>query len=356
MMAEGYRWHGVAGFQFWFGPKRADLHYNSFQPVCVLCREWNNTFGAGEKVKRTLKVFNDTRYDDPIELTWAVTTPKRLGDQGKQTFHLKPGAAEETEIEFTAPADKGLRQGRGPAELTLTCRRGGKEVFREVKNCWVIDPDGAARPGLAKDELVVFDPKGVVKERLTKRGIAFTEAAAPDALPAHTKVLVVGPDALTPRQATDPMWQALAANGVRVLVLDQDNPLHYQAVPGDLEITDRVGRVAFPENLTHPIFKGLGTDDFFVWSGDHLVYRNVYKKASRAPGRCSSATRTCPVRRSPNAASRTACCCSARRRSATSSAPTPWPGGCSTTCWPTAPPTSRPRRRPSLSWIKTTFD
>ena len=92
---------------------------------------------------------------------------------------------------------------------------------------------------------------------------------------------MVGPDALTPRQATDPVWQALAANGVRVLVLDQDNPLHYQAVPGDLEVTDRVGRVAFPENLTHPIFKGLGTEDFFTWSGDHVVYRNVYKKASR---------------------------------------------------------------------------
>jgi len=276
MLAEGYRWHGVAGFQFWFGPDRADLQYNSFQPVCVLCREWNNTFGAGEKVKRTLKVFNDTRYDDPIELTWYFNTPKREGEQGKQTFHLKPGAAEETVIEFTAPAVRDV----GPAQLTLTCRRGGKEVFREVKNCRVIDPDGAAKPGLARDELAVFDPKGTVKERLTKRGVAFTEAA-PDALPAHTKVLVVGPDALTPRQATDPMWQALAANGVRVLVLDQENPLHYQAVPGDLEVTDRVGRAAFPENLTHPIFKGLGTDDFFVWSGDHVVYRNVYKKASR---------------------------------------------------------------------------
>ena len=52
-------------------------------------------------------------------------------------------------------------------------------------------------------------------------------------------------------------------------------------MPGDLEVTDRVGRIAFPENLEHPIFKGLGTDDFFTWSGDHVVYRSVYKKASR---------------------------------------------------------------------------
>ena len=25
MLAEGYRWHGVAAYQFWFGPDRADL-------------------------------------------------------------------------------------------------------------------------------------------------------------------------------------------------------------------------------------------------------------------------------------------------------------------------------------------
>jgi Glycosyl hydrolases family 2/Glycosyl hydrolases family 2, TIM barrel domain len=279
MLAEGYRWHGVAGFQFWFGPDRADLHWNSFQPVCVLCREWNNTFAAGQKVMRTLKVFNDTHDDEPIEITWSVMTAKRLGDQGKQTFHLKPGTAEETHIEFTAPRESGV--GRNHAQLTLTCRRGGKEVFREVKSCWIIDPDGAAKPALAKDELVIFDPKGVVKERLTKRGVAFTEAAALDALPAKMRVLVVGPDALTARQATDPMWRALAVNGVRVLVLDQDNPLHYQAAPADLEVTDHVGRVAFPENLTHPIFNGLGQEDFFTWSRDHVVYRNAYKKASR---------------------------------------------------------------------------
>ena len=98
MLAEGYRWHGVAGFHFWFGRDRADLHYNSFQPVCVLCREWNSTFGGGQKVKRTLKVFNDTRYDDPIEMTWTFDR-RRQGrrTQGKQTFHLKPGTAEEIE-------------------------------------------------------------------------------------------------------------------------------------------------------------------------------------------------------------------------------------------------------------------
>jgi beta-galactosidase len=66
-----------------------------------------------------------------------------------------------------------------------------------------------------------------------------------------------------------------------VLVLDQDNPLHYQAVPADLEVTGHAGRIAFPENLEHPAFAGLGTEDFACWSKDHVVYRNAYKKASK---------------------------------------------------------------------------
>ena len=93
-------------------------------------------------------------------------------------------------------------------------------------------------------------------------------------------MLIVGPDSLTPREATDPRWVALAAHGARVLVLDQAHPLHFQAVPADLTPTEYVGRIAFPENLDHRAFQGLGKEDFFCWSGDHVVYRNAYKKAS----------------------------------------------------------------------------
>ena len=88
-------------------------------------------------------------------------------------------------------------------------------------------------------------------------------------------------DALTAREATDPRWLALAARGARLLVLEQEHPLHFQALPADLAPTDYVGRVAFMENPEHPAFAGLAQADFFTWSGDHVVYRNVYKKATR---------------------------------------------------------------------------
>jgi beta-galactosidase len=73
---------------------------------------------------------------------------------------------------------------------------------------------------------------------------------------------------------------SLAASGARVIVLEQPTPLHRLATPTDLEPTLHVGRIAFAENLDHPVLAGLDQPDFFCWSGDHVCYRNVYKKAS----------------------------------------------------------------------------
>jgi beta-galactosidase len=83
------------------------------------------------------------------------------------------------------------------------------------------------------------------------------------------------------REATDPRWVSLAGAGAKLLVLEQAHPLRYLALPADLEPTEYVGRVAFAENLGHPVFQGLDQPDFFTWSKDHIVYRNVYTKATR---------------------------------------------------------------------------
>jgi beta-galactosidase len=278
MLAEGYRWHGVAGFTFWLGEGDCGgLHLNSLQPVCVLCRQWNWTFAGGSEVKRTLKIFNDTHFTDPIEGAWEVVVDGKTVASDKQTFDLAPGEHREYEVAFPLPAVKARTAG----QFILTCRRGGKEVFREVKALSVIDPDAGPRPKLDKGQLVVLDPDGAVRARLQARGIAFTEVKTPAEVPDHARVVIVGKNALSPREATDPRWLSLAGAGTRVLVLDQDNPLRYLAVPADLTPTNYVGRVAFSENLNHPVFDGLDQPDFFTWSKDHVVYRNVYRKATR---------------------------------------------------------------------------
>jgi beta-galactosidase len=299
MLSEGYRWWGVAAFHFWFGMEDATLHYNSWKPVCVLCREWNWTFAGGSEVARTLKVFNDTRYADPIEMAWELKVDGKKAAGDKKTYDLAPGRHQEVKIAVKVPTVAKRTAG----EFLLTCSRGGKEVFREVKTVAVIDPSAGPKPALSKDTLAVMDPFGSAKARLAARGIAFTEIAKLDDVPAKARVIVIGKDALAPRDATDPRWLALAARGARVLVLDQANPLHYLATPADFVPTDFVGRIAFIENTSHPAFEALDQPDFFTWSGDHVVYRNAYRKATRGAvslAHCDerlscSAVAECPV-------------------------------------------------------------
>jgi hypothetical protein len=277
MLAEGYRWHGVAAQHFWFGAEDATLHYNSWKPVCVLCRQWNWTFGGRSTVTRTLKVCNDTRFSDPIEMTWELRlNDKAVGGQ-KRTFELGPGQHEEIEISCPVP----VVSRRAEGEFILTCSRIGKEVFREIKPVSVLDPNGSPKPAFSAGQLVVIDREGSTKARLRARGIAFAEAKGVADVPADCRVVLIGKDTLSARDATDPRWLALAAAGRRILVLEQEHPLHFQALPADLTPTDYVGRMAFMENTEHPAFAGLEQADFCTWSGDHVVYRNVYKKATR---------------------------------------------------------------------------
>jgi beta-galactosidase len=278
MLAEGYRWHGVAAQHLWLGAEDVGgLHYNSWKPVCVFCRQWNWTFAGGSDVLRTLKVFNDTHSATPIEVAWELTLGGKLVAGDAKTLQLAPGQHQEYDIHFRLPGISARTSGT----FVLTCRRDGREVFREVKPVVLIDPDAGPKPKFARQELVVIDPAGSVKARLKARDVQFTEVASIDRIPDQARVVVVGKDAIGARQATDPRWLALAGRGTRLLVLDQAHPLHYQAVPADLTPTDYVGRIAFSEDLTHPVFAGLDQADFFTWSGDHVVYRNAYLKATR---------------------------------------------------------------------------
>jgi len=88
MASEGYRWAGIAAFHFWMADSTGGI-YNSWQPVAVLCRQWNWTFASGSRVTRTLKVFNDTRFADPIDVTWQLKMGAKIVAQGgkRSTWH-----------------------------------------------------------------------------------------------------------------------------------------------------------------------------------------------------------------------------------------------------------------------------
>ncbi|RMF87464.1 MAG: hypothetical protein D6741_20535, partial [Planctomycetota bacterium] len=161
----------------------------------------------------------------------------------------------------------------------------GEEVFRDEKAVSVL-PDAAKThpqwPGdFEQQDLLVYDPHGSVAAFLDEAGIAYTKLEDLDSLPDSGKLLVVGKDAIDATSADSTRFLAWASTGRAVVVLEQREPLRYQALPADMTPDDNEGRTAFIEDTSHPIFRGLAQKDFFTWAGDHVVYRKAYTKPTR---------------------------------------------------------------------------
>ena len=271
ILCEGMRWQGIAAADFLTGP---GFYQNSFKPIAVFCRQWDWTHGSGDTVERRMKVFNMTRHDGAITARWELEFDGQTVDEGSRKFNLDAGTAEEFDISLRMPKTDSRIEGT----LTLSCERDGEEVFQEQKDVSVINPDEAEMPDVEQGEIAVMDPEGLVQARLKARGLPFVEVDGPDAVPAGSRLLIVGADAVEQGAAKKAVWRDLAADGKRLLVLDQKHPLLGNAVEGDFKSTDYTGRIAFIESVTHDIFRGIEQKDLFCRSDDHVVYRNAYEK------------------------------------------------------------------------------
>ncbi|MCW3052812.1 MAG: Beta-galactosidase/beta-glucuronidase, partial [Chthonomonadales bacterium] len=283
ILNEGYRWADFGAWDLYMQPSDGDnSQYNALSPRAVLCRQWDSTFGSGQTVKRSVALFNDTHYPDPIELTWTLTVGGKKVAEQTTTHRVAPGSNEKFEIALAMPPVTARQEGQWTLRLTV----GGKEVFQDVKRVSVLPTGPAvARPiglsGLTAQGLAVFDPKGTAIAFLKSRSIPFTTLTSLTILPEAAKVLLVGKDALTLAESGSSHLAAYAASGRTVIVLEQQNPLRYQGLTGEAETAINEGRVAFAEDLGHPILLGLQQKDFFTWSADEIVYRNAYVKPKR---------------------------------------------------------------------------
>ena len=282
VLSEGYRWHGVAAFHFWFDEGAGRDHHRAWQPDAVLCREYDTVFAAGTDVTRTLKVFHDNaRTPATFTVHWLLQTTGTAAPaavRGKRVVTVAPGATETFPVTLAVPPVPA--GGTAAGEFVMTLVKDGKEVFRDIRPVRLFGPEPAVA-GVAAGAVGLYDPTGKGAALLAGL-VEAVPVAAVTAVPAGVRVLVVGPDAVSQELATDPVWTRLALKGVRVVVFDQAHPLHYQAVPTDLDPTPHAGRLAFPDDPGHPALAGLTAADLAGWpGGGRAVYRHAYRKPTR---------------------------------------------------------------------------
>lgn len=274
ILAEGYRWAGQSAWQFWLGEENmAGNPWLANAPRAVFCRQWDWTFGAGQRVTRTLGVFNNTQYPDPLTFTWTLTLGGTRCAGETKTLNVAPGTSQKFEITCAMPAC----QARTEGSLTLELAVGGKTVFSDAKELAVL-PE--SRPAVAQ-ELLVYDPQGSATAFLKQCGVKVTPLASLDGLPESGKLLLIGKDALSENESTATRLAAWALGGRRVILLEQQHPLRYQGLPAEMEPSDAAGQIAFGEDLSHLVLSGLRQQDFFTWGPDMMVYRAAYLKPTR---------------------------------------------------------------------------
>lgn len=277
-LAEGYRWKGFGAVHFWFDKAFTDGSYTTaWQPVAVLRRQWGDTFGPGESVTRDLRVYNDLPDERPITAAWALIidgTPV-LGEE--KTFSVAPGTFEPWTVTFTTPDIPA----RTPALFSLTASRAGEEVFRHDIAVELV-PESRATPAPVNGPLLVWDPDGSATARLRATGYTIDGSVSSlNEIPESFGLLIVGRNALGAADSTSPKWLALTARGNRILFLEQQHPLHFQATPADHEPSGFDGTIAFSQNLEHPVFDGITQSDLDFWGKDEVVYRNALRKPTR---------------------------------------------------------------------------
>ena len=244
-----------------------------------LSRQWNWSFGSGEQVKRTFGIFNDTRSTSPITFDWNLTLNGKPAGTGTSNHTVAPGTNEKFDTTIAMPEVSTREEG----VLTLKLTQDGKDVFDDTKDVSVLPPTTVALKASGRPEsgrVALFDPKGEVKDFLTGLKIPFTALTDLKQIPEKAKVLIIGNGALDPATATSSQLAAWAStgDGHALIVLEQDNPLKFQGLPGEMKPDTNHGCLGFEEDSSHPVLAGLQNKDFSTWGPDSYLYRNAYVK------------------------------------------------------------------------------
>ncbi len=295
---EGARWQGATAICPWVrGLPGTEV---SFEPRAVFVREHDACFASQGTMKRTLRIFNDGRRTDPFVLEYWLVLDGEEVDHGRRPYEVAPGEHATDVLEITMPAAAKRKDGHLRLELTA----GGEVVFQDSKPVSVLPPTTGPFPGLDKATLGVVDfEQGRVIRWLRKLGQPFTLLHWSDPIPATVKVVVVGAQAISPRnkKVLAPALRDAVLAGKTVVVLEQSEPLERHDLPlAGIEIAGladqkpnrreefreaggRSGSIAFPVAPAHPVLEGLKPQDFFTWAGDEVTFRLSYATPATGP-------------------------------------------------------------------------
>lgn len=288
MQILAYRHYEVSGHSPWTVIEQGPLEESNpcwvaqrdmYRPLAAFLREFDSRFFAGERVERTVEIFNDTMADLPrVPLRWVLLEGSKEVATGEEALNLPSGAHREVSLRLPMPQTTMRRR----LTLRLSLWVGKGERFREE---WPLEVwPRPAKWQLPKVPLFLYDPQGRLRKVWERDGAAFHSLARLQDWPGQG-VLIIGPEALAGKGRREGIpliggepgperWLAQqVSKGGRVLVLEQsDAASPWLPVP----LSQQSSTMTFPLMPSHPLWGPEGSREGFGewfrwWRGDHLV-------------------------------------------------------------------------------------
>lgn len=266
MLIEGYRWNDVAMICPWVGMDDFPECWNSMSPLAVFIREYNKNFFAGDKVTCTVKVFNDTFSNKPLEFSWSVKIGQNQIAGDKYLLNIEPGFNKEMTIQFSAPSVKE----RTNAKLFLTVKQ-GDETFNDVKDISFF-PKITEIP--LKRQIYVLENDNEFSKKLNIVGIKARSIRALSESDING-ILIIAPNTITDEMSKSDEFKAYAEKGGRIICLEQDYPFNEPVFP--IKATNHQANFAFPLGYDVLPMKGLDDTDLSNWSGQSPTAKKVWE-------------------------------------------------------------------------------
>ncbi len=270
MLFGGYRWAGV-GWSCCGNYAEFDEVRDMLSPLTVVPRKQTHRLYPGRENELLFKVLNDTFSDEPVTFEWSYEVDGQRIAGERVELDITPGYGVQQTLVIPAPRAEQRLDGA----LRLRVSQPGAETYEEERSVPVM-PDVR---GLAVDvPVTVLDRSGELAGYLDNIGVDFRRIESLRELQGADGLLLVGPDSLTAAEAYGPALKTAAGRGLRVIVLEQENPVAGEGLPVSISTTEHYGGYVHPQGMATPIFRDLGETDLIDWAGDFPTYTKAYRK------------------------------------------------------------------------------
>ncbi len=284
---EGYRYFNhVSGFAAWdtyrgdpltpLGPKLRDY----LKPVCVRIKEYTHNFRSGQRLDRTVTVYNDdVLAPSKFILSWKLEDGNQTLLRDSTRFTAQPGVLTRLSINFTCPNVSQRRD----MQLVLDLSLAGVRVDSIVQEISIFPTKMPLQTPSGFRVMIIGNNSTQTMGKLTNNGITVTRySSLREAIRTTPGLIIVPPNTLADQALTQSDIESVKIwiqKGGTILVdgLQATIPWLDRAVA---DVKDVDSTIAFIRSPHHPLMVNIQNDDLKWWAKNHYVTKGNWVKPS----------------------------------------------------------------------------